>query len=152
MINRKWKNHKIRHRAVGIIIKGGTILLMHRIKNGREFYVFPGGGVEPNESLEEGLKREIKEEAGLDVKKAKFLFEQENQLPGDPMTGYPNEHYFLIKNFSGKPELGGPEKERMDIQNQYSLEWVDLGKLEAKGNLYPQRALQELIVFLRTKK
>ncbi len=145
-------NHQIRHRAVGIIIKDRAILLMQRVKNGRKFYVFPGGGVESNESLVEGLKREFKEEAGLDVKKAKLLFEIESQLPSDPITGYPNEHYFLIENFSGKPELGGPEKERMDIQNQYSLEWVDLVKLEAISNLYPQRALQKLIAFLRTKK
>jgi 8-oxo-dGTP diphosphatase len=103
-------NHQIRHRPVGIIIKDGAILLIRRIKNGRNFYVFPGGGLEPNESLEEGLKREIKEEAGLDVKKAEFLFEIKVQLPDNPIKGYQNEHYFLIEKYSGKPELGGPEK------------------------------------------
>lgn len=145
-------SRQIRHRVVGILIKDGKILLMHRVKDGRKFYVFPGGGVESNESLDEGLKREIKEEAGLDVKKTKFLFEMESQLPGEPMMGYPNEHYFLIEDFSGQPELGGPEKERMDTQNQYFLEWVDILKLGAMDNLYPERALQELIGFLHTKK
>jgi 8-oxo-dGTP pyrophosphatase MutT (NUDIX family) len=91
-------NHHIRYRAVGIIVKDGTILLMHRVKNGRKFYVFPGGGVEPNERPEEGLKREIKEEAGLEVKEVEFLFEIKVQLPDDSNNNFQIEHYFLIEN------------------------------------------------------
>lgn len=44
-------------RAVAILIKGGQVLLMHRTRNGKEFWVFPGGGVEENESVEEAVAR-----------------------------------------------------------------------------------------------
>jgi 8-oxo-dGTP pyrophosphatase MutT (NUDIX family) len=33
-------------RAVGIIIKNNKILLIHHIKDGKEYYVSPGGTIE----------------------------------------------------------------------------------------------------------
>lgn len=141
----------MRHRVVGIIIKDNNVLLMRRVKNGQEYYVFPGGGVERNESFEEALKREMKEELSINIENPKLLFELENQLKdqyGGHMTGYPNEHYYLIENFSGKPELGGPEKERMDDKNQYFLEWTELKDIKSIKNiqnLYPKEAVEKLM-------
>lgn len=40
-----------RIRAVAMIVNNEKILLMHRINNGKEYYVFPGGGVENIERL-----------------------------------------------------------------------------------------------------
>lgn len=42
------------------------VAFIHAVKNG--YYELPGGGVEDNESLEEGAVRETKEEAGCDIK------------------------------------------------------------------------------------
>ena len=61
-------------RAVGVIIKENKILLMRRMKNGQEYYVFPGGGVKEGESTETAIIREIKEELSLDAKIDKLLF------------------------------------------------------------------------------
>ena len=52
---------------------GEGYALMHRkdvIKNPdrQEYYVFPGGGREGEETYEEGTLREIKEEFGIEVK------------------------------------------------------------------------------------
>ena len=58
----------IRNRAAAIIVKDGKILLMHRTRNGQEFYVFPGGGVEEGETNEEACAREISEETTLTIK------------------------------------------------------------------------------------
>ncbi len=49
-------------RAVAIIIRDGKILLIHRIKNGQEYFVFPGGGIIEHENAEDAVVREIKEE------------------------------------------------------------------------------------------
>lgn len=145
----------MKHRVVGIIIKDRKILLMRRIKNDQEYFVFPGGGVEENESLEEALRREMKEELSIDIENPKLIFELENQFGdqyGGQMKGYPNEHYYLIKSFSGKPELGGPEKERINNQNQYIVEWVKLLQISTMDNLYPQQAVTKLMELLRTQK
>ena len=51
----------------GIVIKDKNILLIKRIKKERTYYVIPGGGLEKNETLEEGVIREVKEELGITV-------------------------------------------------------------------------------------
>jgi len=61
-------------RVSAIILKDDKILLIHRKKNGEEYWVFPGGGVEDTETPEQGIIREVKEETGLDVLKCKLAF------------------------------------------------------------------------------
>lgn len=51
----------------GIIIKDGKIAMMHSLKY--DYYKLPGGGIEGEETLEETLVREVREESGLIVKK-----------------------------------------------------------------------------------
>lgn len=50
----------------GIIIRDGKIAMMHSRKY--DYYKLPGGGIEPGETLEETLVREVLEESGLVVK------------------------------------------------------------------------------------
>ena len=64
--------------TVGALIfnPAGKILLIksHKWKNK---YVIPGGHIELGEKVEEALKREIKEETGLDVYEIEFICFQE---------------------------------------------------------------------------
>ena len=59
-------------RAVrGLIVKEGKLMLMYLRSSNT--YVLPGGGVDAHETLDEAIKREIKEETGynlLDYEKA----------------------------------------------------------------------------------
>ena len=120
-------------RAVGIIIRNKKILLIYRIKDGKEYYVFPGGAIEEGESSKEAVIREVKEELSIDkVIIDRFLFQIENR--GN------KEFYYLIKNFSGQPKLGGEEKQRMNQDNQYYPIWLDLDKIQLLDNLYPKEA------------
>ena len=123
-------------RVAAIIIKDNKILLMRRRKEGQEYFVFPGGGINEGESVEQAITREIKEELSLDVKIDKALFQIENRGQ--------QELYFLIKEFSGTPELSGPEKERMNENNQYYPTWIDLDKISDLDNLYPKEARQRI--------
>lgn len=127
-------------RVCAIIIKDNKILLMRRVKDGQEYYVFPGGGIKEGESDEDAIIREIKEELSLDAKIDKLAFQMENRGQ--------EELYFLIKEFSGTPKLSGPEKERMNENNQYYHKWIDLNAASNLSNLYPEEAklkLKELI-------
>ena len=49
----------------GIILRDGKIAMMHSLKY--DYYKLPGGGIEGDESLEETLIREVREESGLIV-------------------------------------------------------------------------------------
>jgi ADP-ribose pyrophosphatase YjhB (NUDIX family) len=125
-------------RAVGIIIKNKKILLIHRIKDGKEYYVFPGGAIEQDESPKEAVTREIREELSINnIVIDRFLFQITNQ--GN------KEFYYLIKDFSGQPELGGEEKQRMNQDNQYYPVWMDLDKIQILDNLYPELARKKIV-------
>ncbi|MDO5435200.1 MAG: NUDIX domain-containing protein [Clostridia bacterium] len=49
----------------GIIIRGGRIAMVHSLRY--DYYKFPGGGIDGNETHTETLIREVKEETGLIV-------------------------------------------------------------------------------------
>jgi ADP-ribose pyrophosphatase YjhB (NUDIX family) len=55
-----------RIRVSGLILSGDGLLLIRHEKDGRPYWLLPGGGVEPGETLERALFRELQEECGLD--------------------------------------------------------------------------------------
>lgn len=142
----------IRQRATAVIIKNKKILLMKRIKPGQEYFTFPGGGVEADESIEDALKREVQEECSLEAKKFRLLFSTGNIKVPKWITIHQNKlmkyYFFLVGEFSGKLEIGGPEKERMSEDNQYHLVWLDFKDLKDKKNIYPVEGVEKLLEFL----
>ena len=50
-----------------LIQDGNKILLQNRVKEDWKGYTFPGGHVEAGESFVDAVKREMKEETGLDI-------------------------------------------------------------------------------------
>ena len=98
-----------RTRVAGIIFINGKIALMHRkdvLKRPEmpEYYTIPGGGLEEGETEEEGTKREIKEEFGIEVKIVKKLYEMKSTKFNQ------KEIFYLCEYISGKFGTGqGPE-------------------------------------------
>lgn len=62
-----------RIRVTGLLIEDDKILLLEQNTSGRK-YSIPGGGVEVNETLEQAMIREFKEETGLTIKPNRILF------------------------------------------------------------------------------
>lgn len=88
----------------GIILKDGS-LFCQELKNadgsGRGFWCTPGGGLEPGESLVEGVRREIVEETGVEPVVGNLLFVQqysENNPNTDHNASEFLEFFFHIKN------------------------------------------------------
>ena len=81
--NNQFYTNKLRVRVCGICLEKNSILVVcHRgLINGKDFWAPPGGGLVFGESVREGLKREIWEETGLEVKTGRFLFFNEFLRP-----------------------------------------------------------------------
>ncbi len=120
-----------RARAAAIIVKDQAVLLIHRLREGRNYYVFPGGGVEPGESFEAACRREVEEETGLAVTSLELAFELDNE--GN------RERYFLATVGEGRPQLGGPEKALDSEKDRYLLEQIPIERLK-EINLLPEEA------------
>jgi mutator protein MutT len=55
-------------RAGALIVREGRVLLIERRpESDNTYYLFPGGRIEPNETAEEALVRELREELGLTI-------------------------------------------------------------------------------------
>ena len=120
-----------KNRATAIIIRNGKLLLIHRQKPGRDFYVLPGGGVEIEESFEEACIREVKEETGLDVLAL--------HLVSRYITLEKEENYYVTEVNLAEPVLGGAEAKRQSLEDSYKFSWVDAAQLE-NLNLLPRAA------------
>lgn len=117
----------------GIIIENDYVYLMfrRRIKeNGemKEYYVIPGGGINENETLEENVKREVKEEFSVDVKINGYIGKDESEET--------IAIFFSCSIISGTPKLGGEELDRCTESNFYEVRKVkieDLDKIDVMG-------------------
>ena len=114
-----------RIRAVAIIINNEKVLLMHRINSGKEYYVFPGGGVKNGETVEQAVLREVQEETSLEVKIKKLLY---HHILDDGSEQF----FYLCRYVSGEPKLGdGNEARDMAESNAnfYNPIWCDIKDL-----------------------
>ena len=126
----------MRKKAIAVIIKDDKVLLMRRIKDGRQFFVLPGGGVKIKENLESAAVRVIREEFDLEIKIDTFLFRMENQGR--------TEFYFLVKSFEGEPRISGEIRQIINENNQYHLQWKKLNTLDKLSSLRPTEARKKI--------
>jgi 8-oxo-dGTP diphosphatase len=63
-------------RARVVIVEQARVALIKRVRAGRTYYLFPGGGVEPGETAEQAAVREAHEELGVDVRVGRLIHEE----------------------------------------------------------------------------
>lgn len=96
-------NKMPRRTCGGIITQNGKILLGKRKKDRLypDIWDIFGGHIKPNETKEEALRRELKEELGIEAKNFEFL---ESYQDKEPTFGHDYVHYiFIVHSWDGTP-------------------------------------------------
>ena len=101
-----------------MVYRGEELLLQNRVKTNWRGYCFPGGHVEPGESIVDSVVREMKEETGLTVHNPQLCGIKQFPIDGGRYLVF----FFKTNTFEGK--LASSEEGKMA--------WIsrkDLGKL-----------------------
>lgn len=119
-------------RVRAVIIKQGFVLLIKRTKKSSNYWVFPGGGVESNETNELALTRECKEELGVDIKLQKLFFKLKSSKP--EIKGQV-EFFYICKIIGGVlGNVNGPEYQKNSgYEGKHEIGWVDIKNLTKIG-------------------
>lgn len=117
---------KSRPTARAIIIQNNNIALLERHRQGRHYFVFPGGGVDPGETPQEAAIREALEETGLEIALDRLVAE---------VTWKGNRQFFFLAHpVGGKlgtgtgPEFTTPPSNR---KGTYNSCWIALDEVLA---------------------
>ena len=72
------------HVTAAVIARAGTVLVCQRPAGGHHpgKWEFPGGKVEPGEGIEDGMRRELQEELGIEAEVGEVLWRSEPRYPG----------------------------------------------------------------------
>ena len=125
------------------IVKNDQVLMISR-KNSWIGWAFPGGHIENNESIYDCIKREIKEETGLDLKNIQFRGFADFYNPE-------TKKRHIVNNFYCEDFCGNAKKSC----NEGKLQWFHINELLdlnlAEGMKYRlplffEDALQELYI------
>jgi ADP-ribose pyrophosphatase YjhB (NUDIX family) len=126
----------MRKAARAIVINGDRMLVMHRNKYGNKYFTLVGGGVKDEETLEQGLIRELREETGLIVTNALPVFYEEHPAPH-------NEQYIYLCEVEAFDTVKVQEDSEEAYMNRFDANihtpmWVHVGSFEGLEFRTPQ--------------
>jgi double-stranded uracil-DNA glycosylase len=124
-------------RALTLDSRGRTLLVRWPRPGGSAFWIAPGGGVEPGESDDDALHRELAEELGLAGRElGPCIWTREFQFPWQDKWWRQTERYHVVH--VEPEELGQGE----EIEN---VRWWTVEELEATDELLAPARLGELL-------
>ena len=109
------RTERVELTALCMVYRGEELLLQNRVKEDWRGYAFPGGHVEPGESIVDSVVREMREETGLTVSNLCLCGVKQFPIPGGRYL------VFLFKTDTFSGELHSSE--------EGTVEWIARGDL-----------------------
>ncbi|MFD3450142.1 NUDIX domain-containing protein [Microbacteriaceae bacterium 4G12] len=112
----------MRNRGSIVLIEKNKVVLIRRVREGITYYVFPGGGIEKDETLEAATKREAYEELGVIIDVKECIAE----------VNYNGTQYFFLGEITAGIIGKGSGEEYTDANRDrgtYQPMWVDIKQL-----------------------
>ena len=111
-----------------VLVKDNKILLSRRYNTGYfdNYYSFPAGHLDGEETVKQAMIRETKEETGivLDSSDLKLIHTMNRRIPNDERVDF----FFTVEKWQGEPKIMEPEK-------CSDLSWFELNNLP--NNIIP---------------
>jgi 8-oxo-dGTP diphosphatase len=123
----------IRIRVGGVYVRDGRLLLVRHRKHEDSYWLLPGGGVEPGETLARALERELQEECGVSTRTEELLFLSDAIAPD-------GERHIVNATFRGSLLAGEPFL-RESGDRIVEVAWISRDRLD-ELRLFPDFARQ----------
>jgi 8-oxo-dGTP diphosphatase len=127
----------VRNSAKAIIVEDGRLLAVQKADEAGTYYILPGGGQHPGETLAEAVRRECREELGADVTVGAMLWIREyigrNHEFAEQDADFHQIEFMFICALVTTEGLGAGH---LLDDGQVGIEWLPLDTLE-RVRLYP---------------
>jgi ADP-ribose pyrophosphatase YjhB (NUDIX family) len=138
---------RIRSAARALVVDdhGRVLLVRFEFPGAHTVWATVGGGLEPGETHEDAIRRELAEEAGLDdVELGPEIWTRTHVFePGIKWDGQ-SERYFLVRTPAFEP---APRHtwEQLNAEGVTAIRWWTADELEASEELFAPSRLSELV-------
>jgi ADP-ribose pyrophosphatase YjhB (NUDIX family) len=136
--------HRVAARAV-VLDPDDRILLVHWVNedNDVDVWLTPGGGLDEGEEPDEGLRRELREEAGLEAYEAgPTIWTRTHTFPWYGRTIEQRETFALVRARRFVPR---PDPAALEAEGVAEVRWWTLDELEASRETFAPRRLARLV-------
>jgi ADP-ribose pyrophosphatase YjhB (NUDIX family) len=128
----------LRPSAKAIIIRDGSLLVLRMRDEEGLWYLLPGGGVEFGETLHEALRRECREELGVEIEIGPLRFVREyiaahHEFVDEDPDAHQIEYMFICRIVDGAEPRPGAAPDK----GQLGFDWLPIAALDRR-RFYPK--------------
>jgi 8-oxo-dGTP pyrophosphatase MutT (NUDIX family) len=134
-----------RYAIRAILLTPENEILLLRIRHpdtGELYWITPGGGLEPEETIEEGLRRELREELGLDrFVVGPLVWQRQHTFNWAGKRVCQNEQYYIVLANRFEPEMSDTSESK--ILDRFH--WWPLDELPQSSERLTPLSLVEIV-------